>query len=197
MALAAKVSPDHYGMALIRNRGITHSLASLPGEQQTGGPGTSASTGKRVVSLSGDGKAPSETAQPLAVEVGDLLMAAEKQSSMQEFDGKQVELSGQFFPSAPNRFELVRMLILCCAADAQPLAVAIENSGSPGIADMAWAKVVGRVSFAKKGSLDVPLVSAETVTAIPQPADPFVYHGGSRVVAPPRHASVKFQLPPR
>lgn len=197
MALAAKISPDHYGMALIRNRGVTRSLAGLPGEKQTGMSGVSASMGKSAVSSSGDAKAPSETAQPLAVEVGDLLMAAEKPASMREFDGKRVELSGQFFPSAPNSFELVRMLILCCAADAQPLAVRIENGGNPGIADMAWAKVIGRVSFAKKGSLDVPVVSAEKITAIPQPADPFVYHGGSRVIAPPRHAAVKFQLPPR
>ena len=181
IALAAKISPDGYGSIMIQNRGVAVSLENVRG-----------------LSNLSELSALSTPIQPQAkaAEVGDLLIAAQTAESRKEWTHRRVELTGQLYPTGENRFELTRMLILCCAADAQPLAVRVEFQEKPHLADLAWAKVVGTVDFTKKDATDIPFVTAETITPIPQPAEPYVYHGGSRT--PVQHQGpFKFQLPPR
>jgi uncharacterized repeat protein (TIGR03943 family) len=187
IALAARISPDAYGAVLMKNRGLRiDSQTAIDSRLPVSGQGRDASASLL----------PHDATPPLAVEVGDLLLAAQQPGSMPRYDGKRVELDGQFFPSGANSFELVRMLILCCAADAQPLAVRVETSQKLPSSDVAWTRVVGTVSFAKKGDAQVPIVTAEKIIPIPQPADPNIYHGGSRPIQH-RGGTVKFQLPPR
>lgn len=187
IALAVKISPDAYGAVLMQNRGL--SAVQTPGSHGTAAGLTPATRPPASTE-------PRDNRPPLAVEVGDLLLAAQQPGSMPQYQGKRVELDGQFFPSGANSFELVRMLILCCAADAQPLAVRVETDQKLPSSDTAWARVVGTVNFAKKGGARVPIVTAEKITPIPQPADPNVYHGGTRPIQH-RGAPLKFQLPPR
>jgi len=115
----------------------------------------------------------SKEAGVLSAEVVDLLIAARKPSSMKALDGKTVELIGQCLPAGKKSFKLLRLLMICCAADAQPLAVRVESKET--LPDMAWAKVVGRVSFATRDNRIVPLVTAEKVTRIKQPEEPYIY----------------------
>ena len=87
---------------------------------------------------------------PIA-EVVDLLFAADDQSMRPDFEGKQIEIIGQFLPDrggSKMKFQLVRMFMLCCAADARPVAVTVEAPGTlEGMTDMSWVKVIGKVSF--------------------------------------------------
>jgi len=174
IALATILSPDKYGSVMVRNRGTADRL-ELADSPVTSKPS--------VVS-----------SKPTAVEVGDLLIAAQSKSGMAQYDGKCVELVGQFCPLGDKDFEVVRMLMLCCAADAQILAVRAESDRKPAIQSMQWVNVVGRVSFAKKGDRDVPFIAAEHVAAVSEPADRFVYRGGTRPSAPMH--KFKLQLPP-
>ena len=63
----------------------------------------------------------------------DLIYAAEEPSMRADFEGKEVEVIGQFMPARENnapkadRFNLVRMFIICCAADARPVAIRGPN----------------------------------------------------------------------
>jgi len=181
VALAAVISPDSYGSVMIRNRGVIETVEKVADTPIT--PKHSPSQAR-----------PND--EPVTVEVGDLLIAAQSKSGMAQYDGKRVELTGQVYPLGEGKFELVRMLMLCCAADAQMLVVRVESDHDFRLPAMKWAKITGRVSFAKKGDHDIPVVAAEKVMPIAQPADPYVYRGGSLPAATSR-GSFKLQLPPR
>ena len=116
-----------------------------------------------------------EDSRCLAVEVVDLLVAAQNGALMKELDGKRVALTGQVLQAEAGNFRLLRLLILCCAADAQPLAVRVETNEKTKPDQMAWVKVVGTAHFAKKGKGSVPVITAGKITAIPQPQEPYLY----------------------
>lgn len=188
IALAARIAPDGYGVVLMRNRGL--------GEPSRGQVETRVEVARRSANTP---EPLADSRPPLPVQVGDLLLAAEKPASMQKLEGRLVELDGRVFVSGANEFELVRMLILCCAADAQPLAIRVQTDKPLDFPAMSWAKVVGKVRFVARGDTYRPVVQAGLITPIAQPADPNVYYGGSRVVMP-RHLTskpFKIPLPPR
>ena len=106
-------------------------------------------------------------------------MAAQDPVFQQDFNGKRVGLIGKFFPKDTTHFELICTLVTCCAVDAQLLALRVDASNVPALDKMVWTKVIGRVSFAKIGEDNVPIIAAEKITAIPSPQEQFVY-GPSR-----------------
>jgi uncharacterized repeat protein (TIGR03943 family) len=110
-----------------------------------------------------------------AVSVVDLLVAAQSATVMNEMRGKRVEVIGQVLPADGTNFRLLRLLVLCCAADAQPLAVRIEGNTKPTMPSMGWAKVTGKLTFVKKTNGSVPVVIAEKVKPIERPDEPFLY----------------------
>jgi len=111
----------------------------------------------------------------LAVEVIDLLVASHNPALMKELNGRWVESTGQVLGTGTGNFRLLRLLVLCCAADAQPLAVRVEAHGQPKPAQMTWVRVAGKVTFVKKGKINVPVITAEKITGIPQPDEPFIF----------------------
>lgn len=116
-----------------------------------------------------------EDGRAIALEVVDLLVAARDPALIQEITGKRVELIGQILPAEAHNFRLLRLLILCCAADAQPLAVRVETATGTKLPLMAWAKVCGKISFIKKAGGTIPVVKAESVTPIEKPDEPYLY----------------------
>lgn len=181
IALAAFISPDFYGSVMIRNRGVSESL------EKTQSVTLAASIPPSVAVQNGE---------VATVEVGDLLMAAQTPAGAKAYNGKRVEMVGQVFPLGENRFELVRTLILCCAADAQMLAVRVESDHNIDVSSMKWAKVIGQVGFTIKEGHTIPVVNAEKVLPVERPADPYVYRGGS-MPTPVHRSNFKVQLPPR
>src|SRR6202030_2952657 len=88
----------------------------------------------------------------VALEVTDLLYAESEDSLRKMFSDKTIEVIGQYLPgSDPKQFKLVRMFIVCCAADARPLAVPVEVSAPTGASEMGWVKVVGKATYSKRG----------------------------------------------
>jgi len=184
IALATVISPDSYGSVMIRNRGILETVEK-------------ATSGATLIPDRADvPPAVSQNEGPATVEVGDLLMAAQTESGMAKFDGKRVELIGQVFPLGERKFDLVRMLMLCCAADAQMLAVRGVSDHDLQLPAMKWAKVTGRVGFIKKEDHGSPVLTVEKIMPIQRPADPYVYYGGSLPAATPK-GDFKMPLPPR
>src|SRR5580704_17604268 len=105
----------------------------------------------------------------VALEVTDLLYAESEDSLRKMFADKTIEVVGQYLPGAePNQFKLVRMFIVCCAADARPLAVPVEVSAPSTASDMGWVKVVGKATYTKNGDRVHVLLKADTV----EPTDP-------------------------
>ena len=111
----------------------------------------------------------------LAVEFVDLLVAEQSHALMKKLDGRCVESTGQVLGAGTGNFRLLRLLVLCCAADAQPLAVRVEAHGQPRPAQMTWVRVAGKVTFIKKGKTNVPVITAEKIRVVPQPDEPFIF----------------------
>jgi uncharacterized repeat protein (TIGR03943 family) len=89
----------------------------------------------------------------VALEVTDLLFSENEESLRKEFAGKTIEVIGQYLPgSKSNEFKIVRMLIVCCAADARPIAVPVQAQKAVSIADMSWVKVIGTAEFRESGN---------------------------------------------
>ena len=116
----------------------------------------------------------------LAVQVPDLLYAAQDSSLRPDFEGKTIELIGQWMPDTVNnakgnRFKLVRMMMVCCAADARPVAVLVEDSNQSKIPEMSWVKVSGRAIFPTEGGRLVAVVKAKSVTVTDPPEETMLY----------------------
>jgi uncharacterized repeat protein (TIGR03943 family) len=105
----------------------------------------------------------------VALEVTDLLYAESEDSLRKMFSDKTIEVLGQYLPgSASGQFKLVRMFIVCCAADARPIAVPVKASVPTNIAEMGWVKVIGKATYVKNGDRVHVLLQADKV----EPSDP-------------------------
>jgi uncharacterized repeat protein (TIGR03943 family) len=182
MLVAATVSPDQFGAATVTNRGYLETINDLPGYKPYVEPALPAADDSQTTG----GTEPdasylpkNETGQIKAQTV-DLLYAAEEPTMREDFENKEVELIGQFMPARANnsrgdRFNLVRMFIICCAADARPVAVTVQLDKSGPIAEMSWVKVIGKATFPMESGRRIPLVLAESVTVCEPPEETFIY----------------------
>ena len=161
IAFAASATPDSYSTAFLQNRGVSQSLAGVPAVPKPKTP--EVATTERVCDT------------PRAVSILDLMLAAQDDWAQKDFDGKLVSLTGRFYPQDAHCFGLVSILITCCAADAQTVAVRINVDNPPKWGQLAWVKVVGRVGFVKEGDQNVPVIAAEKVTEIPSPEEQYIY----------------------
>jgi hypothetical protein len=99
-------------------------------------------------------------ADVIPLEFNTLQRAAYTPSSRQYYEGKVVQLIGQYAPGSNDRtFTLVRFKMTCCAADAQPLNVVIKlDPQVPGslahIKALEWVKVTGRITFGLRKDRD-------------------------------------------
>ncbi len=96
------------------------------------------------------------------------------------FEGKQVEVIGQLMPAKENnpdgdRYDLVRMLMTCCAADAQPIALPVQPGVKPGVPEMTWVKVHGKATFPVVGGQKRPLIENATIEKTDPPEDAYLY----------------------
>jgi uncharacterized repeat protein (TIGR03943 family) len=76
----------------------------------------------------------------------------------QSLGSRQITLSG-FLLAAPSGWYLTRMVITCCAADAQPIKVGLTGSVPSGLTANEWLEVTGRYST----KVDHDSVNGETI----------------------------------
>ena len=123
---------------------------------------TFAGTGTPVQARLGDGSNPL-----LAGRGGDVtilqVVLAEQQVGAVYLDGRDVRVDGVV--DSGNR--LTRLVMVCCAADARPVSIAVRGSlPSKGT----WVRVTGRLSAAGGGLS----LQAQDVVTIPTPENPFL-----------------------
>jgi uncharacterized repeat protein (TIGR03943 family) len=112
----------------------------------------------------------------IALEVSDLLYSETEESLRKMFTGKTIEVIGQFLPGEQKSdFKIVRMFIVCCAADARPIAVPVKVEGPVSVADMSWVKVIGQPEFVASGDRTKVVLRAASVEATDPPADAMLY----------------------
>jgi uncharacterized repeat protein (TIGR03943 family) len=129
-------------------------------------------------------------------EIVDLLYAAQEPFTRKDFEGKDVELIGQLVPNKPTAsakragptgsFKLLRLVMVCCAADAIPAAVKIETKlPLTAIREMQWLKVTGRVHYRPRSKADSdgvdygdqpePVIVADSIRKISTPREKYLY----------------------
>lgn len=182
LLVAATVSPSQFGAALVQNRGLVENMGDLPGYTPYVDPALPTEDGVPAAGKPADPAdyMPRNEAGQIKAQTVDLLYAAEEPTMRQDFEGKEVELIGQFMPAKTNnakgnRFSLVRMFVMCCAADARPVAVTVEGSRPENVAEMSWVKVTGKATFPLEGGRRVPVVMADHVTPADPPEESFIY----------------------
>jgi uncharacterized repeat protein (TIGR03943 family) len=116
----------------------------------------------------------------IVAEVLDLLYAAQDNLLRKDFEGKPVELVGQFMPDSSNnaganRFKAVRMFMTCCAADARPVATLVEADKLPAFPEMTWVKITGIPSFPVEKGRRISVLKAEKIEKTEPPAEAMIY----------------------
>jgi uncharacterized repeat protein (TIGR03943 family) len=112
----------------------------------------------------------------IALEVSDLLYSETEESLRRMFTGKTIEVIGQFLPGAQkSEFKIVRMFIVCCAADARPIAVPVQADAPVSVSDMSWVKVIGQPEFVANGDRTKVVLKAARVEPTDPPADAMLY----------------------
>ncbi len=70
-----------------------------------------------------------------------------------------------------KRMRLFRLMMNCCAADAQAVPMTIEFDGdTPDFAHNSWVRVAGIMSYEREGGVVYPLLKVKRIEEIPVPA---------------------------
>lgn len=179
LLIAVRMSPSQFGATTVMNRGFISSVSQLPyvvnmPDEPLPGVSLGDMEGGIMDYL------PRNEQGQIVTEAIDLLYAVEEPTIRADFEGREIEMIGQYMPAKQNnaggnRFNLVRLFMLCCAADAQPMAVLVQPEAMEPFPDMTWVKVTGRAVFPVEGGGRIPLVENAHVEETEAPRDIFVY----------------------
>jgi len=92
---------------------------------------------------------------------------------MKHIDGRRVITEGLVYRPdimPENYLTLFRFAIFCCAADAMPVWVFVENAGVAAFTDENWIRVEGTVRIVNFNGTDVPVIKADTIEKKPAPS---------------------------
>lgn len=189
IVVAAVVSPWQFGPTAILNRGFVVSIEQLPGagsfkpfvEPPLPGEDDSGEAWRNDPSMDAASYLARNEDGRILTETIDLLFAAQEDAIRADFDNQEIEVIGQIMPARTNnpmgdRFNLVRLFIMCCAADGRPIAVPVRGPPeAAGLPEMSWVKVTGRATFPLESGRRVPLILADSVEETDPPAETFLY----------------------
>lgn len=168
---------DRFTATTVSNRGVVQDLTKLPSANAAAVKGVRSSSSTPQISP----EVPSDRSSgPMPLQAIDMLYALQMPSYREEFEGKEVEMIGQFVPMTTgnpkgDRFQLIRMFITCCAADAKPMGVTVQYATPPHLSEMEWIRVTGKATFPMDGGKRTAVLEATGVKPCEAPSDPFVY----------------------
>ena len=190
LLLAFYNSSDSMDATAVANRNYVQDISQLPGPQLSG----VAQSAPAEAVLPGEGgksqEAKAAEADPYSLpknkqgqvraQLVDFLYAVQLPEMRSQLENKQVEVIGQLMPAKTNnpkgdRFVIIRMMMSCCAADAQPIALPLEPLEKPSLSEMTWVKVTGTASFPVVGGKRTPLIQNAALEKIPTPDEPYLY----------------------
>ncbi len=183
---------DRFSASTVANRVYVQDLAQLPGAQplaQTPGSietplpddgSPSANSPPADAAQDDQYLLPKNKAGQVRAGVMDFLYAAQLPEVREQLESKPVEVVGQLMPAKDhnpkgNRYVIIRMIMTCCAADAQPVALPIEPQIKPELPEMAWVKITGTAAFPLEGGQRKPVIQNATLEQIGPPEEPYLY----------------------
>ncbi|MEQ1862418.1 MAG: TIGR03943 family protein [Chthoniobacteraceae bacterium] len=193
LTVAAYYSPQGFSATAVKNRGITDDYASLGIKDRKIGPPPVLTLPVKDSSAPAAAATPAPVVEPspgdylqrlpdgrIVAEVLDLLYAAQDNVLRKDFEGKPVQLIGQFMPdktsaNQTNRFKAVRMFMYCCAADSRPVATLVEMEKMPDFPEMTWLKISGTAEFPLENGRRISVLKAEKVEKTEPPEEAMLY----------------------
>ncbi|MFL0250952.1 TIGR03943 family putative permease subunit [Clostridium neuense] len=117
-------------------------------------------------------------------------MTNEISYNLNKYKGKKITLSGFVYRDdhfSKNTFVTARMLIICCAADAEVtgLACRVKNNASPK--NNEWISITGTINSIENFDKDysdqktIPIIDVESIKRINKPSSPYIYLKKSQV----------------
>lgn len=111
--------------------------------------------------------------QPVPVEVTDLITLARTPAQIQAFEGRKVRTVGLFVNQGGTP-KLVRWIMWCCAADAQPASVELVGNTAGDWKETQWYEVVGTARFPSTLGHVMPQIEVDTIKPTKEPDEPYL-----------------------
>jgi len=93
-------------------------------------------------------------------------------------DGRQVDVTGFVYRdqrNQPDQFWVSRFVVSCCVADAAAVGMLVQTSGAEVLTVDSWVRVIGKLRAGEFAGELIPIVIAERIEPIQQPAHPYLY----------------------
>ena len=187
LAIIVSGKATAYSITTIYNRGVVDNINKLPSAKAGAAAAASAAPSAKstasvttVATSDASSSALASSGGPMPLQVIDMLYAVQMPSYREEFEGKEVELIGQYIPMTTgnpkgDRFQAIRMFITCCAADAKPVGLTVQYPKPLKVSEMGWVKITGKPTFPMEGGRRTAVLNATKVEECPAPSEPFVY----------------------
>lgn len=161
LVAASILSPSALSSTTMANRSATAGIAPLPTMDQ-------ASQAKAKEAID------SNPNQPAAVDVTDLISISQRPAQIQSFEGRTVQSVGLFSQEAGGAPKLVRWIMWCCAADAQPASVELTGNITGTWKDSQWVEVTGKAHFPSTLGHAVPQIEVQSIAPTQEPDEPYL-----------------------
>jgi uncharacterized repeat protein (TIGR03943 family) len=104
------------------------------------------------------------------------LMGAVDEGRAEAIEGLFVTMTGQcdLRGSSAERFDLYRLVINCCIADATSVSVEVAPPAGVNLDPGGWVRVGGIIKFDSPLDPALPVVHAATISRIPEPSKPYL-----------------------
>jgi uncharacterized repeat protein (TIGR03943 family) len=96
----------------------------------------------------------------------------------EKYTGKSVTVLGMVFRHdklPPGVFMCYRFLMVCCAADANPVFAMVDYDKAAELPLDGWVEVTGPVRMEEKDGMSIPRIQATSVTPVTEPAVPYLF----------------------
>jgi len=97
---------------------------------------------------------------------------------MDKYKGKKIQVVGFVFKDEQfkkNEFVPARMMMVCCAADMQPIGLLCSYAKASELKKDVWVKVSGRIGQGEFEGQKMPMIEVESVEPANKPKNEFVY----------------------
>lgn len=99
-------------------------------------------------------------------------------SKFENLTGRKVITQGMYMSETPglpgDSYVIFRFLVVCCAADAQPLAVMVRGERPAGVSDEKWLQVEGILKSTEINGNTAVIIEAEKVLPVSAPKYPYM-----------------------
>lgn len=104
-----------------------------------------------------------------------------------QFEGKEISISGFLYRDPrlmpEHYFAVSRFLVQCCTADAAPFGVLVDAGELKSLPSDTWIEVRGKLQVTQYKGQEIIQIRADAITAITQPATPYIYTSDNAISA--------------